>query len=68
MARSSTKELVGVRRHLTALFLVSLFVAISAQETLASDENQGLIESAQMTPMVVRMGGEAFNYQIKVTD
>jgi len=68
VARSSTKELVGVRRHPTALFLVSLFVAISAQETLASDENQGLIESAQMTPMVVRMGGEAFNYQIKVTD
>lgn len=68
MTRSKIQELVGSLRHPRILFLLSLFVATSAENLRASDEDQRLIESAQLTPMVVRMGGEAFSYEIKVTD
>lgn len=63
-------------RHFSKCFyflflLFSLSLSLlwpSSNEVFASDENQNLIELAQITPMVVRMGGEVFNYEVKVTD
>lgn len=65
MTRRNTHHPAQFFRSPAAVFLLSLFIVSSVG---ASDEDQGLIESAQMTPMVVRMGGEAFSYEIKVTD
>lgn len=46
----------------------SLVFLLAGEVARASDENQNLIEYARMNPMVVRMGGESFKYEIKVTD
>lgn len=67
MVRSNSQKLVRLLSRGTFLSGL-LFVAISSENALATDEHQHLIEFAKMTPMVVRMGGEAFKYEVKVTD
>ncbi|MFK7865443.1 MAG: hypothetical protein AB8B95_14600 [Pseudohongiellaceae bacterium] len=58
--------IVSLSRLICLTILLSTLFEFDA--AWASDENQNLIEFARMDPMVVRMGGETFKYQVKVTD